>query len=193
VDGNKGVQRIPEKRLEEFHDVFGLIGPPAVPAMAAYLADRGNSEYGRISAANGLCEVGKRHPEARQQIVEALERQLSRHEPEMYSLNGFLVGYLTDLRAVESAGVIERAYAAGVVDETTCGYWSEIRRELGASEFGLVPDRPKPDHGVGPMRLFDQPSSTKHPNRDRQRQKDKKAKAKRKQHGKSRKRNRKRR
>lgn len=179
--------------LEEFHVVFGLVGPLAIPAMADYLADRGNSEYGRVSSANGLCEVGKRFPETRQQVVELLTTQLARHEPDVYSLNGLVVCYLTDLRAVESAEVIERAFAAGVVDETICGDWSEIRQELGASELGLVPERPKPDHGFGPMRFFDQPSTTKDPNRDRQRQKDKKAKAKRKQRGKSRKRNRKRR
>jgi hypothetical protein len=179
--------------LEEFHDVFGLIGPPAISAMAAYLADRGNSEYGRVSSANGLCEVGKRHPEARQQIVEVLANQLSLREPKVYSLNGLLVSYLTDLQAAESAEVIERAYAAGVVDETICGYWSEIREELGASELGLVPDRPKPDHGFGPMRFFDPPSPTKDLNRDRQRQKNKKARAKRKQQRKSRRQNRKRR
>jgi hypothetical protein len=179
--------------LEEFHDVFGLVGPLAIPAMADFLADRGNSEYGRVSSANGLCEVGKRFPETRHQVVELLATQLARREPDVYSLNGLVVCYLTDLQAVESAEVIERAFAAGVVDETICGDWSDIRQELGASELGLVPERPKPDRGFGPMRFFDQPSSTKDPNRDRQRQKDKKAKAKRKQQRKSRKKNRKRR
>ena len=103
--------------LEEFHDVFGLIGPTAIPAMAAYLTDGRNSEYGRASSANGLCEVGKRHPDTRQQVVELLTTQLAGREPEMYSLNGLIVGYLVDLRAMESAEVIERAIAAGVVDD----------------------------------------------------------------------------
>lgn len=178
--------------LEEFHDVFGLVGPPAVPALAGYLANRGNREYPRISAANGLCEVGKRHPEARQPVVEALTGQLAKHERE-YSLNGFLVGYLADLKAEESAEVIERAFAAGVVDESICGHWTKIRQELGVEELGLVPDRPEPSGRFGPVRFFDQPSSMERPARDRQREKDRRAKTKRKQQAKARKRNRKRR
>ncbi len=177
----------------EFHHVFGLIGPPAIPALAAYLADRDSPEFARVSTAYGLCEVGKRHPETRRHVVEALTSQLASREPNLYSLNGCVVGYLLDLRAVESAEVIERAYAAGVVDESVCGYWSEIRQELGGSELGLVPDRPKPDRGLRPLRFVDQPSSTDDPDRARQRREDKKAKAKRKQQEKSRKRNRKRR
>ncbi|MBL7039230.1 MAG: hypothetical protein ISR77_11410 [Pirellulaceae bacterium] len=176
--------------LEEFHDVFGLIGPAAVPAMAAYLTDGSNSEFGRVSSANGLCEIGKRHPETHQQVVELLATQLARREPDVYSLNGLLVGYLVDLKAVESAEVIERAFAAGVVDETICGDWPEIRQELAVSELGLVPERPKPDRGLGPLRFFDQPLSTGHLKQNLQRKKDK---AKRKQQQKARKRNRKRR
>ncbi len=58
--------------LEEFHDVFGLIGPPAVTALTEYLAGRNNNEFSRISTANGLCEVGKLHPETRDQVVGVL-------------------------------------------------------------------------------------------------------------------------
>ena len=181
--------------MEEFHCVFGMIGPPAIPAMADYLADQGNAEFCRVSAGNGLCEVGKRFPETRPQVVELLTAQLARREPEMYALNGLVVCYLINLNAVESAEVIERAFAAGVVDQSICGDWSDIRRELEVPELGLVPPRPKPDRGFGPMRFFDSLSSTNDSDRDRQRQMDKKAKAKakRKQEKKSRRQNRKRR
>lgn len=179
--------------LEEFHGVFGLIGPSAIPALADYLADRGNSEYGRVSTANGLCEIGKRYPDTRQQVVELLAAQLAGREAERYSLNGLVVCYLEDLQAVEAAEVIERAFAAGVVDETICGDWPVIRDELGASELGLVPERPKPERAFEPLRFIDQPSSVEYPNRARQRRKNKKAKAKRKQQEKARKRNRRRR
>jgi len=179
--------------LGEFHCVFGLIGPPAIPAMADYLADRGNSEFARVSAGDGLCEVGKAFPETRPKVVELLTAQLARREPEMYSLNGLVVCSLLDLKAAESAEVIERAFAAGVVDESICGDWSVIRQELDVPELGLVPPRPKPDRDFAPMRYFDQPSPTSDSDRDRRRQRDKKAKIKRKQQKKSRRQNRKRR
>jgi len=97
--------------LEEFHDLFGLIGPPAVAALATYLADRGHGEFPRISAANGLCEVAKRHPEARRLVVDTLTIELAKGQPDVCSLNAFLVGYLADLKAAESALIIGRAYA----------------------------------------------------------------------------------
>jgi hypothetical protein len=180
--------------LEESHDVFGLIGPPAVDALTEYLADRANTEFPRVSTATGLCEIGKRHPETRAHIISVLAEQLANHEPEVYHLNAFLVAYLTDLKASESAEVIEQAFAANLVDETVCGEWADIREELGVAGLGLVPDRPRPPRphfgfagAVGDSLPVDRL------NRDRQRQSDKRAKAKRKQQKQARKRNRKRR
>jgi hypothetical protein len=180
--------------LEEFHDAFGLIGPPAITALSEYLADRNNKEFPRISTANGLCEVGKRHPETRDHVAGVLADQLAEREPGVYSLNGFLIGYLADLKAIESAEVIERAFAAGVVDEVVCGDWTSIREEMGVAGLGLVPDRPRPPRphfGFGGA--LGEPVPVERHGRDRQRQVDKRAKAKRKQEQKARKRNRKRR
>jgi hypothetical protein len=180
--------------LEEFHDVFGVIGAPVVTALSEYLADRNNKEFSRISTANGLCQVGKRHPETRPQVVEILANQLAKQEPGVYALNGFLVGYLADLKAVESAEVIERAFAAGVVDEMVWGDWATIREELGVPGLGLVPDRPRPPRPhFGFAGSLGEPVPSDREGRDRQRQKARKAKAKRKQQEKARKRNRKRR
>lgn len=130
--------------LEEFHDVFAMIGAAAIPPLSAYLADRDNSEYPRVSTANGLYKIGECHPETRQQIVEVLTAELAKYESGVYSLCGFLVGYLSNLGAVESAEVIERAFAAGVVDETVAGDWTTVREKLGVTGLGLVPDRPRP-------------------------------------------------
>lgn len=181
---------------EEFPLVFGMIGATALSALSAYLADRDNLEFPRVSAACGLCEIGKRHPETRRRVVEVLTEELAKHEPEVYSLYGCLVGYLIALGAVESAEVIERAYAAGVVDETVCGDWAVVREELGVTGLGLVPDRPRP-RPQNPYSRFSAwvgPSVPADPgDPDRRRQKDRKAKAKRKQQKQSRKRNRKRR
>ena len=180
--------------LEEFHDVFGLIGPAAVEALSEYLADRNNKEFSRISTANGLCEVGKRHPEMRDYVVGILADQLAKHEPSVYSFNAFLIGYLADLKASESAEVIERAFAAGLVDETVCGDWTTIRQELGVAGLGLVPDRPRPPRPhFGLAGALGDPVPVDRLDRDRRRQSDKRAKAKRKQQKQARKRNRKRR
>ena len=177
--------------LEEFHDIFGLVGPPAIATLARYLADRSRGEFPRISSANGLREVGRRHPQARQRVVQVLATQLGRCEPDVGSLNGFLVGYLVDLRAAESAGVIERAYAARVVDQLVCGPWTKIREELGVPERGLVPERPEPTRRSGLPQLSAPPGWTPPPPRTREPKKHRQAKSKRKQQKQARKRNRK--
>ncbi len=174
--------------LEEFHDLFGLIGPPAVPALATYLTDRSHGEFPRISAANGLCEVAKRHPEVRQRVVDALAIELAKRHPDVCSLNAFLVGYLADLKVTESALIIERAYAVGVVDAGVCGHWAKIRRELGVRGHGLVPDRPEPSYGLEPAFFADPPPSTTRPSNRRPVKTRKKAK--RRQQKQARKRNR---
>jgi hypothetical protein len=129
--------------LEEFKKVFALIGPPALPALKAYLADAENGEFPRISAADGVMEIGRQHPEARAEAVGILTDQLAKHETMRESLNGFLIAYLIDLNAVESAEVIERAFAANVIDEQVCGCWAEVRDELGVPGLGLASDRPR--------------------------------------------------
>ena len=106
-----------------------------------------------------------------------------------------MVGYLLDLDAVESAEVIERAFAAGVIDEMVAGDWTTVREELGVTGLGLVPDRPRPQP-QNPYSAFSAwvgPSVPANPgDHSNRRQKDRKAKAKRKQQKQSRKRNRKR-
>lgn len=51
----------------------------------------------------------------------------SEHVPDLIGsdLNGFIVGYLVDLEAVEAAPLMERAFAAGRVDVSIMGDWAE--------------------------------------------------------------------
>ncbi len=57
--------------LNQFPDVFGMVGPAAIPALAAYLADNLNGEFPHISAADGLYQIAKQHPERRSNVVKA--------------------------------------------------------------------------------------------------------------------------
>ena len=127
--------------LEEFHHVFGLIGPPAIEPLAAYLSDDSHGEFPRVKAANGLREIVRRFPEAREQVVAILTAELARNQADLGSLNGFLVGDLIELEAVESAETIERAFAANVIDPMVAGDWGDVRRELGVPGLGIAPDR----------------------------------------------------
>lgn len=106
-----------EWMLEELPSVYGLIGPAAIPALAAYLSDSSHEMYSRSYAANGLVEIGERHPESRSECIAAISKQLEAFEENDYELNAFLISDLSHLKAVETLPLIERAFAADRVDE----------------------------------------------------------------------------
>ena len=125
--------------LEEFPQVFGLMGPPAMEPLASYLGESAHAEYSLVNAASGLREIAVRFPETRGRIVALLTEQLAQHRAE--ELNAHLVSDLLDLNAVEAAETIERAFAAGVVDPSVAGDWGDIRQKLGVPGLGIAPDR----------------------------------------------------
>ncbi len=67
----------------------------------------------------------------RDEIVAILTRQLDLFERADEELNAFVISALLDLKAVESAPVMERAFAADRVDLSVCGDWSNVQVELG--------------------------------------------------------------
>ncbi|MEI8371291.1 MAG: hypothetical protein WCJ35_00490 [Planctomycetota bacterium] len=176
-----------EYHMYDFPVVLGMIGPPAIPALATFIHNPENRLYPRINAGEGLCNIGLRHPEVRREALAPLVEQLARFEENDYEFNGFLVAQLTRLKATEAAETIERAFAANRVTEDISGYWGTVRQELGVAGMGLAPDEPpRPASegfglGMGPQ-----------DREPRDRQKEKTAKSKRKQQEKAKKRNRKR-
>jgi hypothetical protein len=165
---------------EELPIVLGMIGPAAIPALAAFLADEQKDTYTREDAAQGLKEIAQRHPESREACVSAISGPLERAEQNSPAFNGFLVADLLDLKAVECLDVMERAFDTGNVDETIAGDWPIVQHELG---YGPPPPPLlplEPAYPPSPSEPLPSPHSP--------RQKDK-AKARRKQAKKSRKQN----
>jgi hypothetical protein len=171
--------------LEELLDVIAMIGAPAIPVLAEYLADRSKTGHLRNQITDTLVRLAEQDPDHRDECVAVLTRQLEHASENPRELNGFLVGCLMDLNAVESAPVMEKAFAAGVVDKSIAGDWATVAYELGLT------DTPPPEPKFFPLsleqggfRLAPEPSTKKAKQ---------KTKAKRKQAAKARKRNRKRR
>lgn len=128
---------------EELPKVFGYIGPTAVEPLADFLADSEKRLWARVNAASSLAEVGQRHPEAREQCVAALTRPLEQFRTLDPTLNGFIIIYLTDLKAVESAALMEKAFAADRVDLSIQGDWEDVQIQLGLLTERLTP---QPDY-----------------------------------------------
>lgn len=169
--------------LEEYRYVFRLIGPPAIELLARYLADDSQREFPRSNAASGLREIARDFPETRDQVVGILCAELARNQPNSYEFYGFLIYDLVEMHAVEAVDVIERAFAADVVETAICD-WEYVREKLGVTGTGIVPERKV----RSPYFLWQKPRGiySASPTQEDKRR----AKAKRKQQRKSRNRNR---
>jgi hypothetical protein len=166
--------------MEEWPEVFGMIGPAAIPGLAAHAADGSHREFARVLAINGLVKIVDRRADAREQAVRALTEQLARHENAPI-VNASIVGALMDLHAGESAEVIERAFAADVIDESSCGGWGDVREKLGVVGLGLAPIERRKHWWTQHYQFrsnFDRPHDPEKQARDREKAKREKAKRK---------------
>ena len=168
--------------------VFGMIGPAAIPGLRDFMADADHGEWARIAAGEGLVEMIERFPESREQTVAIITDQLRCFAEQERVVNAFLVDALCDLKAVESAAVIEQAFAADTVDLSVLGDWEEAQILLGLLEERVTPAPNFLAIEFGPLPSFGEPRIGKRAPRKANRQK----KAKRKRAKASRKRNRRR-
>ncbi len=116
---------------EELPTVYGMIGAAAIPALTAYLADTSRGISPRISAAQALFDIAMSQAEAQEACIAALTHQLEAFRKNDRELNGFLIWYLMDLKAIETAPLMQRAYAAGRVDKMIVGDWEDVQVALG--------------------------------------------------------------
>jgi hypothetical protein len=141
--------------------VFAHIGPVALEPLCNFLADAGQGQWSRVTAATALVKLAQRHPDLRPDCVAALSRQLENYAQQDSTFNGLLIGCLVDLQGVEAAPVIEQAYEADKVDLMIQGDWEDVQVYL-----GLLAERttPRPDYrallaeqiGYDPADLFDE-------------------------------------
>jgi hypothetical protein len=131
-----------EWALEEMPEVFAQIGPAAMPALAAFVADSQNRLDSAGTAGHGLQRIAERFPEKRAECVAALTARLERFAENDEVLNALLISDLVELRAIEALPLIERAFAAGPVDEMVRGDWEDIQIELGLKTQREHPRKP---------------------------------------------------
>lgn len=132
--------------LEELPEVYGLIGPAAVPALSRYVLDDTPGLWARVAASGGLKRIAAQHPEERAAVIDVLTSLLRRHTELDTSLTSSLVDHLIELKATETAALIEEAFAAGSIIESMVGDWEDVQIEL-----GLLSERitPRPHYGLG--------------------------------------------
>jgi len=134
--------------FEDFPRVLALLGAEGIPRLRAYLSDQIHGSLSRVIVAGALAEMSEEYPETREQCVAILGGQLDAAARNSKELNSFLISDLIDLEAVEAAPAMERAFAAGLVDETVCGDWEHVQYDLGLGaeppEYFHEPSAPLP-------------------------------------------------
>jgi hypothetical protein len=116
--------------------------PSLISRLTVLVQDQGNSLEVRDASARGLVEIAGKHPDYRQQCIAILTATLERYPRNPIELNTSLISHLIELKAKESATMIQQAVRAGEYDEKLIGGWQEISRELGV--FQPSPPSPAP-------------------------------------------------
>jgi hypothetical protein len=128
---------------EELPRVFTMIGPVILPELIQFLDDAERQSWARITIAGALKDIALSEIDRRQEVVAALAQALSNWQENGKSLNASLISYLADLKAVETAPLMEEAFGGQQVDLSVDGDWEDIQIRL-----GLLSERitPRPDY-----------------------------------------------
>jgi hypothetical protein len=172
--------------MEDIPVVMGMIGPLCIPPLRDYLTDPGKQTWASVTFAHCLAEIGTRHPESHTACVEALQAGLEQFERNDETVNSFIISYLADLKAVEAAPLVERAYQADVVDLSVQGDFEDWQIELGLLEKRLTPP-PRYHWAADPQAEWEFERDTRREEEQRKRAQEKKEKKKKKQARKARK------
>ncbi len=116
---------------DELPEVLAEIGSVILPPVAAYLADSSHGEWAREAAVQSLEALVEKQPELRDECVKVLACQLEHYADQSNVVNAALVDLLVKLKAVETAPLMEKAFAAGLVDEIRVGDWEDVQIQLG--------------------------------------------------------------
>ncbi|HTK08978.1 MAG TPA: hypothetical protein VL485_17545 [Ktedonobacteraceae bacterium] len=138
--------------FKEYHDndwampalarYYSAIGPKTMPVINSLLADSTLDVYARSFAALCFETIGLEHPEARLECIQTLVATLNTEQKE-HDLNGFILGHLLHLKAVEALPDVERAYQEERVDLSIVGDWDTFQVEIGVKEPGEEQKRRK--------------------------------------------------
>jgi len=117
--------------------VLGMIGAEAIPFLAAYLENGKNPLFAHVAAARALAVIGDLYKKNRDKCVSVLTKKLEAYEKNDTMLNGILINFLTNLKAIESVHVVQKAFGKNCVDLQIMGDFDDFKRELGLQDIKI--------------------------------------------------------
>jgi len=128
---------------DELPHVFGKIGEAAIPSLVQLAEDAHCKQFARSIATCALRYGAEYHPHTRDRVVAHLTQMMAGAVDDDVDFNSTLLVELVELRAVEAAEAIERAFAGNLLDVGMMGDWEIVRRKLGVEGLGLkMPENP---------------------------------------------------
>ncbi len=125
---------------EDLPQAFGILGPVAIPALRDYLADPSHGLWARVAASDSLQKIAAQHPHTRDDVIAILAGQLEHFEVQDRTFNASIVrGLVCDLKAVNAAPIIEKAYTTDRVDISVVGDWEDAQVNMGLLEKRQTP------------------------------------------------------
>jgi len=118
--------------------------PALIPRLTVLVQDQGNPFAVRDESARALVEIARKHPDYRQQCIAILTATLERFLRNPIELNTSLISHLIELKARESASMIQQVIAAGEYDRKAVGDWQEVSRTLGVFQPHSAASPPPP-------------------------------------------------
>jgi hypothetical protein len=116
---------------EELPRILGKVGEPALKPLRQYIQDSTRWQYGRWNAGAAVEQIGKQHPELRDQAIQILSDALEQAADNDPETNGFFLADLIHLNAVEALPVIRSAFEQDLIDESIAGDWGEVLKAFG--------------------------------------------------------------
>jgi hypothetical protein len=116
---------------EELPKILGKAGQPALEPLRQYVQDTTRWQYGRWNAATAIEQIGKQHPELRDQAIQILGDALANAANNDPETNGSLLADLIQLDAVETLPIVRSAFEQDLIDESVAGDWGEVLKAFG--------------------------------------------------------------
>jgi len=115
---------------DELPEVYGLIGPAAIPFLTAFLADKSHKAPSRIDAIACIARIAEMHPHTKEECVNIITHQLEQFAENDPEVNAFLILHLTELKVTEALPLIKQAFDADSVDEFIIN-WDFVQEKFG--------------------------------------------------------------
>ena len=125
--------------IDDMPSVFESIGREATPALMRYTSNLNNTLYARVTAHNSLVKIAMSDESFKGDCIKFLRSCLGNYINEDSTMNAHFIDGLIDLKDIDSASLIQKAFDQECVDEMFMGDWEDCQIRLGLKQERTAP------------------------------------------------------